>query len=64
MAEHRYSSRILDTLASYGGEWSALCPVRFISWEGASGNLSIGRWVGPSAGVDAAFQRVTHRYTN
>jgi hypothetical protein len=40
------------TSALVGGEWSASRHCRFIPREKAPGNLWIGSWLGPTAGLD------------
>jgi hypothetical protein len=45
-------THIFLTSALIGGEWSALCPRRFISRERALSTHWIGGWVVPTASLD------------
>jgi hypothetical protein len=47
----------LLTCALDAGEWSASCPDRFTLGENVAGIQWIGRWVSPSAGVDAVVKK-------
>jgi hypothetical protein len=49
---HAFLTSALD-----GGEWSAARPGRFTPGVRAPGTYWIGRWVGPSAGLDAVARR-------
>jgi hypothetical protein len=44
------------------GEWSALRSSRFSPGERAPGTLSIGGWVGPTAGLDYVEKKISRNY--